>query len=134
MISWNPQRSRLALTSLAPGKGEQLSGQLCAPIGGMLGRRGKPLDLPAIRGTFFDQLEVPANHREEVVKIVGDPTGELADSFHLLALMKLLLHKAARLHRLLLLGDVAEVDRETSVGGKRIESVPSIVARTGCFK
>ena len=73
----------LRLQRLAAGEGEQLAGQL----GGALG---------AVKMAFFsrgsaraslghrraEQLEVAADHLQQVVEVVGDAAGELADRLH----------------------------------------------------
>src|SRR3981189_283977 len=92
----------------------------------------EPLDLVIVR-RIFDEFQVPGNHRKQVVEIVRDAARELADGFHLLALMKLLFGHAARLHGVLVLGDVPEEDRETFAGRECIERVPDAAARAAHF-
>src|SRR5258708_34087102 len=57
-----------------------------------------------------------------------DAARELANGLHLLGLVKLLLHEAARLQGVLVLGDVSDVDRDTLTGGARMERVPDTSA------
>src|SRR3984893_3246042 len=118
---------------LPPRKSEKLRRQLCTAISGSPCGCGELPDLANIRG-ILDELEVPGDHHKQVVEIVRDAARELADGLHLLALVKLLLHEAARLHGVLVLGDVSEEDREAFTGGERIERVPDAAARTLRFQ
>ena len=63
-----------------------------------------------------------------------DAARKLADGFHFLALLKLLLDEAARLHGMLMLGDVSEIDREALAGGKRIDRIPDTAAGAERFE
>src|SRR3981189_3165684 len=118
---------------LPSGKSEKLRRQLCPPVSSTPCGRGELTD-PAIIRRFLDEFEIPGDHHEQVVEIVRDAARELANGLHLLALVKLLLHEAARLHGVLLLGDVSEVDRQALTGGERIERVPDTAARTLRFE
>src|SRR6202048_4048735 len=110
-----------------PRKSKKLRRQLCTAIGGSPCGCGELPDLANIRG-ILDELEIPGDHHKQVVEIVCDAARELADGLHLLALVKLLLHEAARFQGVLVLGDVSDVDRDTLSGGERIERVPDTSA------
>src|SRR6202048_1711071 len=119
--------------SLPPRKGEKLRRQLCPSAGGTQSGCSQLPD-PAIIRRFLDEFEVPGDHHKQVVEIVRDSARELADRLHLLALVKLILHEAAHLQGVLLLGDVSEEDCEAFAGGKRIERIPDTAARTERFE
>src|SRR6202048_621438 len=113
--------------SLPPRKGEKLRRQLCPSASGTQSGCSQLPD-PAIIRRILDEFEVAGDHCKQVVEVVRDATGELADGLHLLALVKLRLHEAARLQGVLVLGDVSDVDRDTLTGGERIERVPDTSA------
>src|ERR1700738_4485413 len=119
--------------SRPPRKGEKLRRQLCPSAGGTQSGCSQLPD-PAIIRRILDEFEVAGDHCKQVVEIVRDAARELADGLHLLALVKLRLHEAARLHGVLVLGDVSEVDREALTGGERIDRVPDTAARAVCFE
>src|SRR6202040_3101771 len=112
---------------LPSGKGKKLRRQLSPPIRGTSCGRCELPD-PAIICRILDELEVRGDHHKQVVEVVRDSARELADGLHLLALVKLLLHEAARLHGVLVLGDVSEVERQALTGGERVERVPDTSA------
>jgi hypothetical protein len=114
--------------SLSPGKSEKLRRQCCSPISGTPRGSGELPDL-AIICRIFDQLEVSGDYRKQVVELVRNAARELADGLHSLALLKLFFGQAARLHGVLVLGDVPEEDGEAFAGGERIERVPGTAAR-----
>ena len=69
-------------------KGQQLPGEVASPIG----RVGDLLHHvhvggPPLAGLLLQRLGAAHDHREEVVEVVGHPTGELADGLHLGGLM-----------------------------------------------
>src|SRR5712664_383681 len=102
---------------LPPGKGEKLGRQLCPPASGTQSGRSQLPD-PAILRRILDEFEVAGDHCKQVVEVVRHAARELADGLHLLALVKLRLHEAARLQGVLVLGDVSDVDRDTLTGGE----------------
>ena len=56
-------------------------------------RAGAERDRRRGRGQFLEQqLDIARQDREQVVEVMGDPSGELAHRFHLLALTQRLLH------------------------------------------
>ncbi len=118
---------------LAPREGEKLRRQLLASLGGATRRRGILPDLADVGG-ILDEVEAVRDHREQIVEVVRDTAGELTDRLHLLALVELLLDQPARLHRMLVIGDVAEKDRKTLAGGKRIDGVPDLSTRAEHFE
>jgi hypothetical protein len=79
---------------LPPRKGENLRRKLCPPINGAPCGRSEPPDFANILG-ILDEFEVRGDHRKQVVEVVRDAAGELADGLHLLALVELLLNEAA---------------------------------------
>ncbi len=117
---------RLGRQPLAPRKSQQLRRQSFALSGGMPRSRDQLPDPAAIRRAVVDQLEVGRNHREQVVEVVRHAAGKLADGLHLLALVELLLHQATRLHGLLVLRDIPEIDDQALIGRERVDCVPPV--------
>src|SRR5579859_3583310 len=67
---------RLWAQGLPPTEGEQASGELCAELGGTLSL----LDELAMRWLVdprLEHLEIPGDHGQEIVEIVGEAAGEL---------------------------------------------------------
>ena len=84
------------LDDLAAGEGEQLVGQGGGAFGGPLDLSDVACQPPAIdsgwvRGGEFlgDERGVVEDHREQVVEVVGDPAGELAEDLQALGLLEL---------------------------------------------
>ncbi len=77
--------------------------------GGALGRRGVALEIvqPTLADAQCEQIQAADDAGEQVVEIVGQATGELADRFHLLRLPQLLFQHGLGLHGLLFPGYVA---------------------------
>src|SRR6202048_4308458 len=132
MSPWNSEISSFTLTSLGLSlcrleKPRSCCRQLCPSASGAQSGCSQLPD-PAIIRRILDEFEVAGDHCKQVVEVVRDAAGELADGLHLLALVKLRLHEAARLQGVLVLGDVSDVDRDTLTGGERIERVPDTSA------
>ena len=62
-----------------------------AALGGDLDRLRGARGLRILRGGLFQNLDVAAHDHQQVVEIVGDAAGELAERVHLLRLGELLL-------------------------------------------
>src|SRR5258708_27760275 len=124
---------QLRMQRLPPGKDEKLRRQLCSPIDGTPCGRGELMN-PAVIRSFLDEFEVPGDHHKQVVEVVRDAARKLADGFHFLALLKLLLDETARLHSVLMLGDVSDIDREALAGGERIDRIPAIAVGAERFE
>ena len=63
---------------LAPGERQQLAGQLRRPLGAVDGVL-QPLAGPLVVGDrALQQVEVAADHLQQVIEVVGDPAGQLA--------------------------------------------------------
>src|SRR6201999_3613406 len=92
---------------LPPRKRQELRRQLCSAINGALRRCGELADFANV-GRRLDEFKVPRDHRKQVIEVVPDAAGELADGLHLLALVELLLDQTTSLQRMLVLGDVSE--------------------------
>ena len=90
--SFRSKTSRLE--RLAPGEGEEAAGQVL----GVLGRLDEPFQhhRAAVLGQprAFQELRPAGDHLEDVVEVVGDAAGELADGLQLLALAQSLLGAA----------------------------------------
>src|SRR5262245_45556969 len=84
-----PRVDRFWIQYLPSREGEELRRQLCAPIDSTSCSRSKTSGLTNIV-VSLDQFEVRGDHREQVIKVVRDATGELADALYLLALVELL--------------------------------------------
>ena len=92
---------RVGLQRLAAGEGEQPLDQLGALLGGAAGHAD---DLPVLlleRQPPLDQAEAAEHRGEQIVEIVGDAAGQLADRVHLARFEQLLL-------QILAVGDVEQ--------------------------
>src|SRR5262249_31803240 len=114
---------QFGLEYLPAGEGEKLPGELRSAIGGTPRGGCEPANLAIVRRPL-DEVEIPRDDGKQVVEVVGNTTRQLADRLHFLALMKLLLDEVARLHSLLVRGDVSKEDCETFAGGKRVDRIP----------
>src|SRR6476659_8290456 len=83
------------LEFLPPRKGEQLRGQAGAAIGGALCGLGQSFDRVIGSRRVLDALEIADNRGEQIVEVVSNAPGELADSLHFLTLMQLFFHQPA---------------------------------------
>ena len=99
----------LGIERLAPREGEQAMGQRRGAVRRGFRQRGVALDLAIapLRDALLHQIKRSDNSRQQIVEIVRNSAGELADRFHLLRLAQLLLGAAQRFRRLALGGDVA---------------------------
>jgi hypothetical protein len=105
-------------------EGEKLRGQARAALGGIPRGLGELSHAVFVRCTVFDKLEIPGNHHEQIIEVVGDAARELADGLHLLTLMQLLLDQATGFHGLLMPGDVSEQDGKAFTRRECIDLVP----------
>ena len=87
-------------------KVEQLPGQLFAAIGGGADRLDR-LHVLRLAQPALQDLRVAGNDHQQIVEVVGDAAGELAERLHLLRLGELLAGLLERDLRLVLGGDVA---------------------------
>ena len=80
------QRHRLRIQGLAPGKGQQPMGESGGALGGAAGGTGVALEVlqPALAQAQVEHLQRAEDAGQQVVEVMGDATGELADGFHLL--------------------------------------------------
>jgi len=92
--------------------------ELAREIGGATGRACDLIQqfarIVRQRAIVAHQVEVAADDREEVVKVVGDPAGQLPDSLHLLRLPQLLLKEVP-------FGDITEPPDPTD--GRAVEAL-----------
>ena len=96
---------------LAAREGEQLAGQRRGPIGAMQGVL-QPLRGLAVLHLGGDQFEIAADHLQDVVEVVGDAAGQVANRLHPL-------RPAQTFLRLLSVSDVARRD-EDAINAARI--------------
>ena len=75
---------------LAAGEGQHAAGQRDAALGALHGVVEQPDGLVVVGNAFADELEAAHHGHQQVVEIVRDAAGELADRFHLLGLEELL--------------------------------------------
>ena len=87
-------RDRRHADPLDPRESEQLAGQLGAAPGRFERGLGDPLE-PRVLDPRGDHLQPAHDRGEEIVEIVGDAAGELADRLHLLGLAERLLRLQA---------------------------------------
>ena len=92
------------LEPLDPAEREQLAGQPRAALGRRQRVLGIALELGVV-GALGDDVEAADDHRQQIVEVVRDAAGELAQRLHLLALPQLLL-------RGLEFGDVARLEQQ----------------------
>ena len=83
------RRDRGGLELLPPGEGEQALDQLGALFGRAAGHGDELLLFGVERHALFDESESAEHRGEQIVEIVGDAAGELADRVHLLRLGEL---------------------------------------------
>src|SRR5579883_3100089 len=90
------QIERFRIERLAPAESEQAAGENSRPLHAAHGAMDETQHRRIFRRQMsFQRFDIPANHGEEIVEVVGDAAGELADRFHLLRLPKLFLRRAA---------------------------------------
>ena len=81
-------REFLVLQGLLAREGQHAAGE----VGALVGRFDGGAD--ALGGTFvvlhqlFDELQIAHHHHEQVVEVMGNAAGELADRFHFLGLQE----------------------------------------------
>jgi hypothetical protein len=85
-----------ALHHLTPAEGEQLARERRRRLAGAVHLRDVGADGMVLPELFHHQLAVPENAGEQIVEVVRDPAGELADRLHLLRLPELRLGVAQR--------------------------------------
>jgi len=96
----------LRLQSLPSGEGQQLAGQRCGALGSAIDRLQGTKRLFA-RDVLSDGVNAAGNDHQQIVEVVGDAAGELAERIELLRFGELPLHRKQLLLRLLALADVA---------------------------
>ena len=84
---------RVRLQLLAPGEGEQAADQLGALLGGAPGHAEDLLVLRPERQPPLDQADAAEHRGEQIVEVVGDAAGQLADRVHLPRLEQLVLER-----------------------------------------
>ena len=89
------QVDRLGVQGLPPPEGEQAAGELGAERRRLLGLL-QNLAVVGVGHTPLQQFQIAGDHRQQVVEVVRDAAGQLADRLHLLGLAQLLLHALAR--------------------------------------
>ena len=109
---------------LAAREGEQLPRQLLAAAGGGTDRLHRLLFLRLAQAALQD-LRIAGDDHQQIVEVVGDAAGQLAERFHLLRLRELLAGLFERDLRLALRGDVAgdlgEADQFAGVVADRVD-------------
>ncbi|MNJ37041.1 hypothetical protein D3C77_318460 [compost metagenome] len=87
------QLHRVGIQGLPTGKRQQAMGHAGGTAHGLLAQikqLGQRL-VAALLDAFADQFEAPADARQQVIEVVGDAAGQLADGFHLLGLAQVVL-------------------------------------------
>ncbi len=80
---------RLGFERLAAREGQQPLSQRCRPLGALLGMIERTLGADVAAGGFQRapaHVDIADHHRQQIVEIMGDTAGELADRLHLLCL------------------------------------------------
>src|SRR5947209_16800228 len=95
----------MRLQALAAGEGKQAADELTPLLGGTLGHAEHTFLLVTELGAALEQAEAANYGSKQVVEIVRDPAGQLADRIHLLSLDQLAFERP-------LLADVGEGARE----------------------
>ena len=80
---------------LLAGEGQQPLGQRGAAFGALDGAVDQPLQARIVRQALAQQIEIAHHGHQQIVEIVRDAAGELADGLHLLGLAQLLLRLLA---------------------------------------
>ncbi len=106
------------LEHLLPAEGQELAGERRRAVRGAVDLQHVEPALVVVADRPQQQLGVPDDGREEVVEVVGDAAGELADRLHLLRLPELFLQD-------LLLGHVPDVDQEVQRPARRRPAPPT---------
>ena len=78
------------------GEGQQALGERRAALGTLQRAVDQPRGPRIVGDVLAQQVEVAQHGHQQVVEVVGDPAGELADGLHLLRLPQLLLRSFAR--------------------------------------
>ena len=73
------------LQRLFAGKGEQMLGQVGAAFGGLVDHLGDGYEFGAVGDGLLQDPDGAGDHGQDVVEVVRDAAGELADRVHLLA-------------------------------------------------
>ncbi len=95
--------------ALTAREGEHLLDQVPGALAGTLGpfQVAFQLEVVVFRRAFLGEHDVAHHAGEDIVEVMGDTAGEMADGLHLLGLAQLRLQLDTCLFRLLALGDVA---------------------------
>ncbi len=89
------------LQRLLAGEGEQMLGKIGAACGGFVDHPGDGGELRLLLDRVGQDLDRSGDDRQDVVEVMGDAAGELADRFHLFGLPDAVLRRD-------LVGEVAE--------------------------
>ena len=95
---------RLHLQPLDPAEGEQLAGEPRAPLR-RRERVGRIAQQPLVLDPLGDEVEAADDDGQQIVEVMRDAAGQLAERFHLLALAKLVLRGFE-------LGDVPRLEQQ----------------------
>ena len=98
---------RLRIDALPPRECQQLAGQGGAALCRGLDRGHRALKPGVVADVFLQGVEVAADDHQEIVEVVGDAAGELAERIELLRFRKMLLHLLELELGFAALGDVA---------------------------
>ncbi len=104
---------RCQLHDLASAEGEQLPRQFGGLVRRFADRASRGTDFVGCEHLILEQRRLSLDHRQQVVEVVRDTTGELADGFHLLRLPQLRLEAGALG---LALAALREIAQEGAVG------------------
>ena len=77
------------LQRLLAGKGEQMLGQVGAAFGGFVDQPGDGGELGLVGDGFLQDADGAGDHGQDIVEVVRDAAGELADRVHLLRMPQL---------------------------------------------
>ncbi len=97
----------LHIEILPPGESEHALGEGSAAFGALHGVVEKRDQIGIVGQAFSQDFEASHDRHQQIVEVVGDAAGQLADRFHLLRLEKLLAGLRQGLLGLQLFGDVA---------------------------
>src|SRR6516162_6592259 len=101
-----------------------MRGQACAALGGIPCGLSELSHAVLLRCAVLNKLEIPGNHHEQIVEVVGDAARELTDGLHFLTLTQLFLDQAAGFDGVLVLGDVSEQDGKAFTRRECVDLVP----------
>ena len=86
---------RLAGERVTPRERQQAAADRAAPLDGSQHNARQPADFVGVRAVPFDQIRLASDGLQDIIDIMGDAAGELAESDHPVGMRRLRLHPVA---------------------------------------